>query len=281
MTNDSERARDAGLWRDLRALRRYFWLPIAAVAVAVGLALALGAMSDDSGGARFRSSVIVNALPPLFGPAVLPGPFDYAALATSDGVVEEVAAQTGIGTEDLKRRLKAEPRVNTPEIAFTVTGPDALRVTRAWQAAFGAAVVEQTPAIERALVEPYQKQLLEARTRLEAAAAAVAAGPEDAVAGQDLAAAEENYQTAAMLMQSYDVVAETMAAQAFTVKAPHVYGGGPGSTPARIGAAVVLGLLIGSLGALALDIIARRRGHNVYGVGEAPAPIKHEPSSVR
>ena len=51
---------------------------------------------SDSDEARFRANVVVDALPPLFGPAVLPGPFDYAKLATSDAVVQHVARETGV-----------------------------------------------------------------------------------------------------------------------------------------------------------------------------------------
>src|SRR3990172_5697182 len=102
---NSALARDTGLRRDMAALRRYFWLPLAAVAVAVVAALGLGSLVSDSGEARFRVNVVVDALPPLFGPAVLPGPFDYAAVATSDAVVADVATRTGTTAEALRPRL--------------------------------------------------------------------------------------------------------------------------------------------------------------------------------
>ena len=100
---NSALARDTGLWRDMAALRRYFWLPLAAVAVAVVAVLGLGAVLGDSGEARFRVNVVVDALPPLFGPAVLPGPFDYAAVATSDAVVADVATRTGTTAEAVRQ----------------------------------------------------------------------------------------------------------------------------------------------------------------------------------
>ncbi|MBI5289564.1 MAG: hypothetical protein HY873_11395, partial [Chloroflexi bacterium] len=228
------------VWSDLAAIRRYFWLPLAAVIIAVGAALALGAFVGDTDEARFRVNVVVDALPPLFGPPVLPGPFDYAAVGTSDAVVADVAAKTGTTSEALRPRLKAEPRVNSPEINLTVTGKGALSVARAWEASLREATIRETPAIEQRLVEPYRAQQEQARAQLQASAASASANPDDAVLEQGLAAAEENYKTASMLVQSYDTVTATMKAQAFTVKAPHEYGGGPGSMPARLGAAAAI-----------------------------------------
>jgi len=274
-------SRDAALWRDLAAIRRYFWLPLVAVAVAVGAALALGAVVSDTNEARFRVNVVVDALPPLFGPPVLPGPFDYAAVATSDALVADVAAKTGTTPEDLRPRLAAEPRVNSPEINLTVTGKDALAVARAWEASFREATPRETPGLEQGLVEPYRAQLEQARAQLQTAAAAAAADPGDAVLEQGLAAAEENYKTASMLVQSYDTVTATMKAQAFTVKAPHEYRGGLGSMPARVSAAAAIGLLAGVVGALVLDMILRRRAESVYGVEDTPVTTQRETSSVR
>lgn len=274
-------SRDAGLWRDLRALRRFFWLPVATVAIALGAALGFGAVTDGSTEARFRVNVVVDALPPLFGPAVLPGPFDYAGLATSEDVVTDVARRMGTPADALRPRLRAEPRPNSPEINLTVTGSDALAVARAWEAALQTAAAAQTPAIESKLVAPYREQQERARDQLERAAAAAAPNPADAVLAQELAAAEENYKTASMLVQSYDTVAATMKAQAFTVKAPHEYRGGLGSWPARLGAGVAIGLLVGVVGAIALDRLLRRSDESVYGVEDASVAIHRETSSVR
>ncbi|TAK57784.1 MAG: hypothetical protein EPO22_11725, partial [Dehalococcoidia bacterium] len=63
--------RDPGLWRDLAALRRYAWLPAATIVIALVAALVIGQLRPASDEARFRENVIVDALPPLFGPAVL------------------------------------------------------------------------------------------------------------------------------------------------------------------------------------------------------------------
>lgn len=264
---------------DLAALRRFFWLPIAALAVAVGAALVIGAVSSPADEARFRANVVVDALPPLFGPAVVPGPFDYARMATSDAVVQNVAQQSGVTPEQLKPRLTAEARFNKPEIDFKVTGANALAITRTWQRVFGDAAAQQTPEIERQLVLPYARQLEQASTALQQRAAAAKAAPDDAVAQQQLKAAGENYETAAKLAQSYEVVATTMKAQAFTVVAPHVQSAGVGSTKGRLGAAVAIGLLVGVIGALALDYASRRRASASGSLDDAPSALRREAES--
>jgi hypothetical protein len=266
-------SRDARLWRDLGGLRRFFWIPLLSIAIAAGVALAVGSVAGDSDEARFRVNVVVDALPPLFGPPVLPGPFDYAALATNDEVLAEVAARTGTNAEALRGRLRAEPRANSPEINLIVRGNGALAIARAWEAALGEAAAAAAPDIERRLVEPYRTQAEQARRQLEAAAAAAAASPDDTVLAQELAAAAENYKTASMLVQSYDTVAATMRARAFTVKAPYAYGGGLASAQARLGAGVVIGLLAGVLAAIAADWATRRT--------RAEDAIEDAPESLR
>ncbi len=265
--------RRAGLWRDLAAIRRYLWLPVASLAIAVVAALVLGALRPTSGEARFRIYVVVDALPPLFGPAVTPSPFDYARLATSDAVVSDVAKQSGLTPARLRPRLSAEARLNTTDINFKVTGPNALGAAHAWEEAFADAVQASTPTIERLLVQPYARQLDEARGLLEQQAAAAKVNPDDPVAQQQLAAAKENYATASKLSQSYDVVARTMKAQAFTVVAPHEPGAGLSSTAGRLAAAIAIGLLAGVIGALVLDYIASRPRAR-----EAPEPIDARPA---
>lgn len=276
MTIDSGRPHGAGLAPDLAALRRYFWLPLASLAVAVAAALIIGAASSGSGEARFRANVVVDALPPLFGPAVVPGPFDYARLATGDAVVQDVAQRSGIATGQLKPRLTAEARFNKPEIDFKVTGANALAVARAWQSAFADAAAQQTPAIERALVQPYGRQLDQASAQLQQRASAANASPDDPVARQQLKAAEENYETASRLAQSYEVVATTMKAQAFTVVAPHTRSAGVGSTAGRLGAAVAIGLLAGVIGALLLDYATRRPAPATGSLDSAPSALRRE-----
>jgi hypothetical protein len=271
------RTQDAGLWRDLAALRRHAWLPIASLALAVVAALAVGAMRPASGEARFRENVVVDALPPLFGPAVLPSPFDYARLATSDAVVAAAAQAAGADPAALKPRLTAEARFNSADIWFTVSGPNALAVARAWRQAFADAAAAQTPVIQRLLVAPYARQLDEAQAALTARDAAAKATPDDAAAAQQLKAAQENYETASRLSQSYDVVSKTMKAASFAVEAPHLRGDGVGSAAGRLGAAVAIGLLAGVIGAFALDWAARRRRTPDLPAGEeAPAAFRRK-----
>lgn len=268
--------RDTGLSPDLAALRRYFWLPVGSLAVAVGVALVLGTVTSTSDQARFRANVIVDALPPLFGPAVVPGPFDYARLATSDAVVQSVAQTGGVPAEQLRPRLSAEARFNRPEIDFKVTGANALAVARTWQRTFGDAAASRTASIERQLVQPYALQLEQARAQLAQHAASAQARLDDPVAQQQLKAAEENYQTASKLAQSYEVVATTMKAQAFTVVAPHIESAGVGSPAGRLAAAVAVGLLAGIVGALFLGYAMRRRAAAAGALDHAPAALRRD-----
>jgi hypothetical protein len=275
--NTGARTQDAGLWRDLAALRRYAWLPLASLALAVIAALVIGAMRSGSGEARFRENVVVDALPPLFGPPVLPSPFDYARLATSDGVVAAAAQTAGVDPAALKPRLSAQARFNSTDIWFAVTGPNALAAARAWRQAFADAAAAQTPVIERLLVQSYARQLDEAQAVLQARDAAAKVSPDDAVAAQQLKAAQENYETASKLSQSYDVVSKTMKAASFAVETPHLRGAGVGSTAGRLGAAVAIGLLAGVVGAFALDWASRRRRTPDLPEGEeAPAAFRRK-----
>ncbi len=250
--------RDSGLWRDLATLRRYAWLPALTVVIALVTALVIGELRPASDEARFRENVIVDALPPLFGPPVLPSPFDYARLATSDSVVGRVASEYGMSAAELRPRLKAEARFNRPEIDFTVTGPRALGIAHTWREAFADEAAGQTASLEQQLTQPYQRQLDEAAAMLQMRAADAKASPDDPVAKQQLAAAEENYATASKLSQSYEVVARTMKATSLGVVAPHQQSAGVGSTAGRAGAAVAIGLLAGVIGALALGAVSRR-----------------------
>ena len=268
--------RGTGLSPDLTALRRHLWLPIVSLAVAVGVALVFGAVSSTSDEARFRANVVVDALPPLFGPAVLPGPFDYAHLATSDAVVQSVAQTSGVPSEELKPRLTAEARFNRPEVDFKVTGVNALALARTWQRAFGDAAAQRTVDIEQELSQPYALQLEQAGAQLARHAAAARVSADDPIAQQQLKAAEENYQTAAKLAQSYEVVATTLKAQAFTVVAPHTESAGIGSPGGRLGAAVAIGLFAGVAGALLLDYAMRRRAPGAGPLDHAPAGLRRE-----
>lgn len=258
VTDSSRPSRDPGLWHDLAILRRYAWLPAATIIIALAAALLIGALRPTTDEARFRENVVVNALPPLFGPAVLPSPFDYARMATGDAVVQRVSQEQGIAASQLRPRLKAEAHFNTPEIDFFVTGSRALAIARSWRQAFANAAAKQSGDLERSLVQSYQKQLEQARSLLQTSAAAAASNPGDPVAKEQLVAAEANYATASKLSQSYEVVARTMTATSFGVVAPHLQSAGVGSTAGRAGAAVAIGLLVGVIGTLALGVLTRR-----------------------
>ncbi len=275
--NPPSRLRDSGLGRDLSALWRYRWLPLVTLVLAVATALIIGAVRPGSSEARFRENVLVDALPPLFGPAVLPSPFDYARLATSDGVFARVSQESGVPVEQLHQRLTAEARFNRPEVDFTVTGSGALTLARGWQQTFADAAATGTPDIERLLVQPYARQLDQTRALLDQRAADVAARPDDAAARQQLVAAQENYETAAKLSQSYEIVARSMKAAAISVVGPHAQTVGIGSTAGRLGAAVAIGLLAGVAGALVLDYARGRRPF----AGAEPAPIDARPALRR
>ena len=278
MRNTAARPRQNGTLSDLAALRRWFWLPLATLAIAIVAALALGTYASPKDEARFRATVFVDALPPLFGPAIVPGPVEYARLATSDDVIAAVARDTALTPDELRPRLIAVPRFTRPEIDFKVTGANALNIARAWQANLNDEATRQTPAVERKLAEPYQRQLTEAQSRLQALSAAAKASPGDAAAQQQLKAAEENYETAAKLAQSYDVVASTMKVQLIPSVAPHIQTSGVGSTRGRLAAAVAIGLLVGVIGALAIDPLVRRLRPRSP-IDEAPAEMRRVGSS--
>ena len=262
--------------QDLRVLRRWWWAPVAAMAIAVAVALAIGTIKSSAGEARFRENVIVNALPPLFGPPIVPGPFEYARVAMSDAVVADVAQRTGTTPELVKPRLTAEARINTPEIDFKVTGANALAVSRAWRDSFERAAVEQTAALQAALVQPYEAQLIAAATALRQRSDIAAAAPDRAVAQQQLKAAEENYETASRLSQSYAVTAATMKAQPFAVVAPHVVSAGVGSRRGRLAAALAIGLVAGVVAALVLEWASRRGA-----IDDAPPSIQRSTRTGR
>src|SRR5207249_2037203 len=195
----------------------------------------------------------------LFGPPALPSPFDYARLATSDDVVRNAANQSGVAFEQLKPRLSAQALVQRADIDFRVTGTGARGVAHAWQEAFQSAAAAQTPALERAMTQQYTRQLEEARSQLERQAVLAKASPEDPALQQQVVAAQENYETAAKLVQSYDVVANTMTGRAVTSVSPYTPSRGTGSTAGRLGAAVAVGLLAGVLGSLLLNYVSTMR----------------------
>ena len=248
-----------GLAADLSAIRRYVWLPVVAVIVAVGAALVAGVLTPSSSEARFRMNVVIDALPPLFGPPALPSPFDYARLATSDDVARDVANQSGVAFDQLKPRLNVQASVQRADIDFRVTGTGSRGIAHAWQEAFQSAAAAQTPALERAMTQQYTRQLDEARAQLERTTVAAKAAADDPALQQQVVAAQENYETAAKLVQSYDVVANTMTGRAVTSVSPYTPSRGTGSTAGRLGAAVAVGLLAGIIGTLLLNYVSTMR----------------------
>jgi hypothetical protein len=266
---------------DLAALRRYLWLPVATVLAALAVATILTLTHSASDEARFRMTVVVDALPPLFGPPVLPGPVEYSGLARSDPTILALSQRTGIGVEELQRRVSASPRFNRPEVDFAVTGPDPLPVARAWAQVITEAAPARSAEIEKVLAQPYTRQLDEARSALQAQATAAAAAPDDAVAQQQFKAAQENFETASRLAQSYDVVARTMNVRMLTSDAPHNTSSGVGSTAGRFGAAIAAGLLVGVLGALALDFARNRRAPVLGPSDESVATLRPRASGER
>jgi hypothetical protein len=268
-----DRRLDAGWWRDFAALRRYLWIPAITIAAGVAAAVLLGPLVSGDQEARFRTNVVVNALPPLFGPPVLPGPFDFAAVALNDNTVERVAAQHGLESQQLRPRLAAEPRVNSPEINFSVDGDDALAIAETWNRVFSEEVATRSPTILETLTEPYRHQRDEAEAQFLAAATAVAANPADPINQAQFAATQENYETALRLVQSYNVVNNTMTIQSFTVREPNEYGDGLGSMAGRIAAGAIIGLVLGVLLALLLDVMDRRKAR-ADDIDQAPPSLR-------
>src|SRR4051794_6745093 len=137
-------------------------------------------------------NVVLDALPPLFGPPALPSPFDYARLATSDDVVRDTANQSGAPFEQLKPRLSAQASIQRADIDFRVTGAGSRGVAHAWLEAVERAVTNQSAAMERTATQNYRVQIDTARSELERNSAAARAAPDDPVAQQALAASQEN-----------------------------------------------------------------------------------------
>ncbi len=277
MSSNIDDPRKTGLWRDAYALRRYWWFVAGSLMVAVAAALLLGVVASTPDEARFRESVLIDALPPLFGPPVTPGPFDYARLATSDDVLQAVATNQRLSIDELRPRLTASASFNRPDIDLKVTGANALAISRTWRDAFEQAVRAQSGDLERELTATYNRQLDEANKQLDRETSSARQSPNDAAAQQRQKAAQENYETASRLSQSYDVVASTLKAQPIAVVGPHIQSAGIGSMRGRLAAAVAIGLLVGVGGALLLAFVAGRvaspSGAVVDTDADAPAEI--------
>lgn len=274
-------AEPEGLVRDLKALRRHLWFPILAVVVALGVAGGIGLTSSPSDEAAFRSRVSFSALPPLFGPPTLPTSADLARFATGPEVLEraaQLAAEQGVevAPDALAGRLAAEGRADQGRIEFTVRDPDgdrALAIARAWQAAFEETVQKRAPDLEGQATADYETQLSVAAAVLAEKQQAAVREPADPAAQAELDAAEENYVIASRLEQAYEVVARTLKVDVVVERGPHLKGGGSLDWAGRLGAAAAFGLVVGVLGALALEALARRgvgAGRTAPGAAERP-----------
>jgi hypothetical protein len=279
-------AESGGLGRDLLALRRHLWFPVAALVLALAVAAGVGLASSPNDEAAFRVRVGLSALPPLFGPPILPSTEDLARLATSPEVLEQASvtlADEGIqvSPEELADRVTASVGGGEGAIGFTVrdgSGERVLAMARAWESAFAAMAQEQAPELERRAAADYQTQLNLAASLLEEKRQAAAGQGPDSPAQRELEAAQENYQVASRLQQSYEVVARMLRVDLMSERAPYLRGGAALDWAGRMGAAVAFGVVVGVLGALGLEALARRRLPDVAPRAPAEAERPHSPS---
>ena len=273
-----------GLGRDLLALRRHLWFPVTALILALAVAAGVGLAFSPSEEAAFRIRVGLSALPPIFGPPILPSTEDVARLGTSSEALERASgtlAAEGIevSPEELAGRVSASVGGGEGVISFTVkdgNGERALATARAWESAFAAVAQEQAPELERRAAAGYQTQLDLAASLLEEKRQAAAAEGPDSPAQQELGAAQENYQVASRLQQSYELVARMLRVDVVTERTPYLKGGAALDWAGRMGAAAAFGVVVGVLGALGLEVLARRRLLAIA----PPAPAEAErPSS--
>ncbi|MGB6836506.1 MAG: hypothetical protein WBF66_02250 [Dehalococcoidia bacterium] len=277
-------AESEGLGRDLLALRRHLWFPVATLVLALAVAAGVGLAFSPSDEAAFRVRVRLSAQSPLFGPPILPSTEDLARLAVSPEVLERASgalAAEGIqvSAEEMAGRVSASVGGGEGAIGLTVkdgNGERALATARAWESAFAAVAQEQAPELERRAAADYQAQLDVAASLLEEKRQAAAGQGPDSAAQQELEAARENYQVASRLQQSYEVVARMLRLDLITERAPYLKGGAALDWAGRMGAAVAFGVVVGVLGALGLEVLARRRLRDV--APPAPAEAERPPS---
>ena len=273
-----------GLGRDLLALRRHLWFPVAALVLALAVAAGVGLAFSPSDEAAFRVRVRLSVQSPLFGPPILPSTEDLARLAVSPEVLERASgalAAEGIqvSAEEMAGRVSASVGGGEGAIGLTVkdgNGERALATARAWESAFAAVAQEQAPELERRAAVDYQAQIDVAASLLEEKRQAAAGQGADSPAQQELEAARENYQVASRLQQSYEVVARMLRVDLITERAPYLKGGAALDWAGRMGAAVAFGVVVGVLGALGLEVLARRRLRDV--APPAPAEAERPPS---
>ena len=98
----------------------------------------------------------------------------------------------------------------------------------------------------------------------------------------EMHAAEDNYQAASRVVQSYEVAAATIDAEATVLQSPHLNRGGALEWATRLGAAAAIGLVVGVLGTLLLSRMFGRDSRSVAtgrgaGVRLNPGPATGAP----
>jgi hypothetical protein len=94
----------------------------------------------------------------------------------------------------------------------------------------------------------------------------------------EMQAAQDNYQAAARVVQSYDAAAAAIYADATLVQSPHVNRGSALEWATRIGVAAVIALFVAALGTLFLSRLPARDRRSIAaspdaGVRPDPAPV--------
>ncbi len=91
----------------------------------------------------------------------------------------------------------------------------------------------------------------------------------------EMQAAEDNYQAAARVVQSYQVAASTIQAEATLLQSPHINRGGALEWATRLSVAVAIALVMSILGVLFLSRVRGRNAGSVVvsrGAGARPVP---------
>ncbi len=96
----------------------------------------------------------------------------------------------------------------------------------------------------------------------------------------ELQAAEQNYEAASRIAQSYELVAQQLTVSVAVLKGPHAAREGVLDWAARLAAAAAFAAVVGVLGALALEQISRRgsRAAPTATPRPAPQPLSRNPS---
>jgi hypothetical protein len=100
------------------------------------------------------------------------------------------------------------------------------------------------------------------------------------LATAELQAAEQNYEAASRIVQSYELLAEQLTVTVAILKSPYAARAGVLDWTARLAAAAAFAAVVGVLGALALEQMSRRgsRAAPTPTPGLAPRPLSRNPS---